>query len=181
MTTRMPLVSGLALALCAASAQAQTQSQAPRPDQGPGELCRAAEYRQLDYSIGRFRVVAETGEPAGDLQVEAILAGCALRARWRGAIAGSGEATTWYDRHTGQWHRVFVNDDGNSFRLSGRVGAAGLVLSGRSAFFDGRIGLQRLTWVPQPDGSIRQHWELSMDDGRSWETLLASRAIPERP
>lgn len=187
MTTRSTVARALlaCVGLCVALAQAQTEAQtpnqgpSPQPDPAPGELCRAPEYRQLDYSIGRFRVVAETGERAGELRVEPILAGCVLRGHWRGAIAGSGEATTWYDRHSGQWHRVLVNDDGQSLRLSGRVEGTQLVLTGRNAFFDGRIGLHRMTWQPQPDGSIRQHWALSMDEGRSWETLLASRAIPE--
>jgi hypothetical protein len=37
-----------------------------------------------------------------------------------------------------------------------------------------------MTWEPQADGTIRQLWELSMDEGRNWETLLASRALLER-
>jgi hypothetical protein len=37
-----------------------------------------------------------------------------------------------------------------------------------------------MTWQPQADGSIRQRWELSMDEGLHWETLLASHAVPER-
>lgn len=176
MTMRSMRACLLLAGLCAGAVQAQS----PRPDPAPGELCRAPEYRQLDYSIGRFRVVAETGERAGELRVEPVLSGCVLRGHWRGAIAGSGEATTWYDRHSGQWHRVFVNDDGQSLRLSGRVDGTQLVLTGRNAFFDGRIGLHRMTWQPQPDGSFRQRWELSLDDGRHWETLLAARAIPER-
>lgn len=168
----------LALTLWAAGASAQNPASPPEP--APGQPCRAPEYRQLDYSIGRFRVVAESGERAGELRVEPILSGCVLRGHWRGAIAGSGEATTWYDRHSGLWHRVFVNDDGHSLRLSGRVEGTRLVLTGRNAFFDGRIGLHRMTWEPLADGSIRQRWELSMDEGRTWETLLASRALPER-
>jgi hypothetical protein len=157
MTNRPALA--LALLMTLGTATAQPSGSEP----APGQLCGAPEYRQLDYSIGRFRVVAETGERAGELHVEPILSGCALRGHWRGAIAGSGEVTTWYDRHGGQWHRVFVNDDGHSLRLSGRVEGMRLVLSGRNAFFDGRVGLHRMTWQPQADGSIRQRWELSMD------------------
>lgn len=173
----------LALAAPCVLAQAAPPGQGASPpvaDPAPGELCRAPAYRQLDYTIGRFRVVADSGERAGELHVEPILAGCVLRGRWRGAIAGSGEATTWYDRHTAQWHRVFVNDDGHSLRLSGRVEGARLVLSGHNAFFDGRVGLHRMTWQPQPDGSIQQRWEFSTDEGRTWALLLGSRAIPER-
>ena len=174
MTNRPALA--LALLMTLGTATAQPSGSEP----APGQLCGAPEYRQLDYSIGRFRVVAETGERAGELHVEPILSGCARRGHWRGAIAGSGEVTTWYDRHGGQWHRVFVNDDGHSLRLSGRVEGMRLVLSGRNAFFDGRVGLHRMTWQPQADGSIRQRWELSMDEGLHWETLLASHAVPER-
>jgi len=166
--------------LAALVSAAAAHGQAARPDPAPGELCRAPEYRQLDYTIGRFRVVADSGELAGELRVEPILAGCVLRGQWRGAIAGQGEATTWYDRHTQTWQRVFINDDGHSLRLAGRVEDGRLVLTGRNAFFDGRVGLHRMTWQPEPGGVIRQRWELSMDDGRTWETLLASRALPQR-
>jgi hypothetical protein len=166
--------------LAALLGAAATHGQPARTDPAPGELCRAAEYRQLDYTIGRFRVVAGSGELAGELRVEPVLARCMLRGHWRGAIAGQGEATTWYDRHTQTWQRVFVNDDGHSLRLAGRVEDGRLVLTGRNAFFDGRVGLHRMSWQPQADGSIRQLWELSMDEGRTWETLLASQAIPER-
>ena len=162
--------------LAAAAAGAQTTT----PDPAPGDLCRTPEYRQLDYTVGRCRVVADGGQLAGELRVEPILAGCVLRTHWRGAIAGSGEATTWYDRHTKRWHRVFVNDDGHSLRLSGRVEDGRLVLTGRNAFFDGRVGQHRMTWAPEPGGAIRQRWELSMDGGRTWETLLASRALPQK-
>jgi len=177
---QIPSSTAVALALTLWAAGASAQNEASPPEPAPGQLCRAPEYRQLDYSVGRFRVVAETGERAGELRVEPILSGCVLRGNWRGAIAGSGEATTWYDLHSGLWHRVFVNDDGHSLRLSGRIEGTRLVLTGRNAFFDGRIGLHRMTWEPQADGTIRQLWELSMDEGRNWETLLASRALLER-
>ena len=62
-----PPITAVVLLLALGTALAQ----APPPDVSPGELCRAPEYRQLDYSIGRFRVVAETGERAGELKVAA--------------------------------------------------------------------------------------------------------------
>lgn len=168
------LLGGAALLLAALPARA---AGAKTPEPEPGALCKAPEYRALDYTIGRFRVVAETGEAAGELVVTPMLQGCALRGLWRGAIAGQGEATTWYDRHARLWRRVFVNDDGHSLQFSGRIEQGRLVLTGRNAFFDGREGLQRMTWRPLPDGSIEQRWEMSMDAGVSWQVLLASRAL----
>ena len=86
MTHRTPLVPAGLLLVAAGLAQAQ----APGSDPAPGERCRAPEYRQLDYSIGRFRVVAETGERAGELSVQPILSGCALRGHWRGFFGDLG-------------------------------------------------------------------------------------------
>jgi len=30
--------------------------------------------------------------------------------------------------------------------------------------------LQRITWIPNADGSVTQHWEISDDKGVSWQT-----------
>ena len=29
---------------------------------------------------------------------------------------------------------------------------------------------ERITWTPNADGSVRQHWETSTDDGKTWKT-----------
>jgi len=166
----------LAVALLCVAPAAHSSAADARPPE-PGEACRAPEYRALDFTIGRFKVVATTGEPAGELVVAPILQGCVLKGHWRGAIAGQGEATTWYDRHAGLWRRVFVNDDGNSLQFAGRIQQGRLVLEGRNAFFDGRVGLHRMVWTPLPGGgSFDQRWEMSTDGGTTWEVLLASRA-----
>ena len=34
----------------------------------------------------------------------------------------------------------------------------------------GNIG--RTTWTPNPDGSVRQHWESSTDGGETWTTVF---------
>jgi hypothetical protein len=36
-----------------------------------------------------------------------------------------------------------------------------------------RLDRQRITWTPSPDGSeVRQHWEVSSDDGVTWQTAF---------
>jgi hypothetical protein len=34
----------------------------------------------------------------------------------------------------------------------------------------GHMDRQRITWTPNPDGSVRQHWEASTDAGKTWTT-----------
>ncbi|MCZ6779898.1 MAG: hypothetical protein O7F16_13170 [Acidobacteria bacterium] len=33
----------------------------------------------------------------------------------------------------------------------------------------------RITWADNSDGSVRQHWEISKDGGKSWETAFDGR------
>ena len=39
------------------------------------------------------------------------------------------------------------------------------------------------TWTPNPDGTVRQHWEISSDAGKSWTTAFDGlyRRAPPKP
>lgn len=158
------------LALAAAAAASP-----PLPDPQPGELCRPAEYKAFDFARGHFRMRGTNGQLAGHLNMVPMLSGCATRGHWRGAIAGRGEVTTWYDRFQHRWQQNFINDDGHPLVMSGGVVDGALVFTGVNTFFDGRVGLHRMSWSPLPGGGLRQHWEFSTDDGRTWETLIDAR------
>ena len=30
----------------------------------------------------------------------------------------------------------------------------------------------RITWTPNADGTVRQHWEMTKDEGKTWATLF---------
>jgi hypothetical protein len=48
-----------------------------------------------------------------------------------------------------------------------------MVLEGRQDRPDPKTGIvqrERITWTPNSDGSVRQHWESSTDNGKSWQT-----------
>jgi len=50
-----------------------------------------------------------------------------------------------------------------------------MVLEGRAPAEDdpSRLDRQRITWTPSLDGSeVRQHWEVSSDDGATWQTAF---------
>lgn len=163
-----------------------TTSAAPPPpvDPKPGELCMPAEYKAFDFARGHFRMRGAGGQLAGHLHMAPMLSGCATRGHWRGAIAGRGEVTTWYDRFQQRWHQNFINDDGHPLVMSGGVVGGALVFTGVNTFFDGRVGLHRMSWSPLPGGGLRQHWEFSSDEGRTWETLIDARGTrlpPDRP
>ena len=48
------------------------------------------------------------------------------------------------------------------------MGGAAMVMSG--VVEQGTV--ERIAWTPDADGSVRQHWQQSTDDGASWATVF---------
>ena len=46
-----------------------------------------------------------------------------------------------------------------------------MVLQGTSVTPRG-TSLNRITWTPNQDGTVRQHWENSRDEGATWQTVF---------
>lgn len=55
-----------------------------------------------------------------------------------------------------------------------------MVLGGGLRTLPGRAVRDRITWVAQTDGTVRQIWDVSEDGGRSWSTIFTGiyRRIP---
>jgi hypothetical protein len=137
--------------------------------------CESAEYRQFDFWLGDWAVTAD-GERAGTNRIEAMLGRCALLESWTGAGKSRGHSLNFYDRADRHWHQTWIDNSGGALYLSGGIENGSMVLSGRRPpRADGEQNvetLHRITWTPLADGRVRQHWEASRDDGKSWETLF---------
>ena len=138
--------------------------------------CCEPEYRQFDFWVGDW--------VAYDLQKKKALAGyneivllqdsCVLQENWRsGNAAYTGTSYNWYERQNDQWHQVWIDNQGGSLQLSGAFKDGKMMLSSAPMTADnGKVLINRITWTPNPDGSVRQHWELSRDGGASWQTVF---------
>ncbi|MCW8874067.1 MAG: hypothetical protein OQK01_15770 [Xanthomonadales bacterium] len=147
------------------------QEDAPAgPAAGP---CDAPEYRQFDFWIGDWNVTA--GEQvAGTNSIHTVHGGCALQENWQGAGAGgiSGSSFNIYDQATGKWHQTWVDASGTLLQLDGGLVDGSMVLSGTRPAQNGGTALHRISWTPNADGSVRQLWEASQDEGGSWSVLF---------
>jgi hypothetical protein len=47
-----------------------------------------------------------------------------------------------------------------------------MVLTGETVRPGGVQQMERITWTPNADGTVRQHWEQSADGGKTWETAF---------
>lgn len=137
--------------------------------------CSAAEHRQFDFWLGEWQVFDPSGKQVGQSRIEAILNGCVLAEHWTSGGnppgAGDGRSFNLYNAQTGQWEQFWVDAQGGRLVLNGNFAAGSMVLSGQQPKADPKTGFaqrERITWTPNADGSVRQLWESSMDDGKTW-------------
>lgn len=169
MIARVAALIGCVLALVPGASQAQSAQ--PAPSSPPP--CSAPEYRQFDFWIGEWTVTDSAGTRTfGTNTIRREDGGCLLLERWvsagTGANSNTGHSVNAYDRSTGQWGQDWVGSDGTVLHLRGGLENGRMVLASRTTGPSGAVQRQRITWTPQPDGSVRQLWEGSTDDGQTW-------------
>jgi hypothetical protein len=151
------------LALAAGPAIAQAPPPAP---------CDAPEHRQFDFWLGDWTVEAR-GQARGTNRITRLFGDCGLREEYStldGRYVGS--SFNLYDATRGVWHQTWVDNQGLLLTIEGGLREGRMVLEGELAGADGRPSRQRITWTPNPDGTVRQHWETSSDAGASWTTAF---------
>ena len=132
---------------------------------------RVPEQRQFDFWLGDWEVSDPSGRVVGHNRIEAILGGKVIQEHWRGAKGSSGTSLNAYLPGRRAWHQTWVDDQGEVLELSGGLVGASMVLEGRTPTGQGDRR-ERISWTPLPDGRVRQHWEQSLDGGRTWTTAF---------
>lgn len=160
------------------STNAVASSHAAAAQEEATPACEAPEYRQFDFWVGTWRVENSAGGEAGRNRIERILDGCALQESWVGAGGGKGHSYSIYDARSGRWHQTWVDDQGRLLQLDGGLEEGRMVLEGQWSGPDGSAVRHRIGWGPLEDGRVRQVWEISRDDGESWNTVFDGIYIP---
>ena len=134
--------------------------------------CNSAEYRQFDFWIGRWSVT-EGHQAAGQNSIEADLKRCALFESWSSAGGSRGRSINFYDRDRQRWHQTWIDDRGGALELDGGLVGGSMVLEGERPDAKTHITVRhRITWTPQRDGTVRQHWQMIKNDQSTWETVF---------
>ena len=125
----------------------------------PPAPCTTAEHRQFDFWIGDWRVFKPDGSLAGMNRVTQDYGGCVVHEHYATGKGYSGESLNAYDPSRKVWHQTWVDSGGLLLTLEGHWDGKNMVLEGISPRPDGTPAKQRITWTPNPDGSVRQLWE----------------------
>lgn len=159
----------LAAAACATPAALASQTAPPAPTQG----CQDARSRQFDFWLGQWEVTNPAGKLAGHSRIESILGGCVLLENWDSPSGVSGKSFNIYNADTENWEQFWVDNSGSRLHLSGGLHEGRMVLQGAQDKPNAQSGQrqhERITWTPNADGSVRQLWETSTDNGKTWAT-----------
>jgi hypothetical protein len=158
----------------AAPAGQPAQAAAARPP-----ACTAAENRQFDFWVGHWRVINTMDhQPAGESRIERLYNGCTLRENWTEPGYAGGSLNTYVaaDHH---WHQTWTDSSGTWREFVGGLvdGKMVLVWSHPSLRMPGRTAQERMTFTPNPDGSVRQYSDQSAD-GEHWVALYDYTYLP---
>lgn len=129
------------------------------------------ESRQFDFWIGEWDVINQAGKPAGTSKIESIAASAGLLENWTGATGYTGRSLNAYNAARKQWQQYWVGSDGSVLELRGGLVNGSMILTGEH-LVGGQIRTERITWTPNVDGTVRQHWEQSADEGKTWTTAF---------
>ena len=93
--------------------------------------------------------------------IQSIAGGFGLLDNGVGVDGGSGKSLNSYNR---SWQQFWVGLGGVLELAVGLDADGRMVLSGEKVTPKGRV-LSRITWTPNEDGTVRQQWDQSRDDG----------------
>jgi hypothetical protein len=125
------------------------------------------EARQFDFWVGEWDVTTADSKVAGRNRIELILDGRALQEHWTGTGGVAGTSLNLFDTEAKKWRQFWIDGTGGSLQLTGGLVDGRMVLEGTGKEA-GKTLHDRITWTPNPDGSVRQLWERSEDNRATW-------------
>jgi hypothetical protein len=125
--------------------------------------CAEPGFAEFDFWVGEWEV--RSGDKlAGHNRIEKVQDGCALVEHWRGARGGTGTSLNIYDRKTGRWQQLWIDNRGERLELSGAREEDGSIWMQSTPDANGVV--QSIRWSLQADGSVRQLWETVTAEGK---------------
>lgn len=110
---------------------------------------------------------------AGDSKIELILDSCIILENWKSANAGyAGKSFNTFNAATGQWQQTWVDNVGGTTEyLEGKFADNKMTfLTKPFPFSKDTMAIRRLTFSNLSTDKVRQHGEISKDNGATWST-----------
>lgn len=139
--------------------------------------CSTPEFRQFDFWIGEWDVYGTNGKKAGNSRISLILDSCIILEEWTSTnatngIVYSGKSFNKYNPSTKQWQQTWVDNVGGSTEyLKGNYTSKKMTFETEPfQFSKDTTAIRKLTFYDIDKNKVRQHGEISKDDGATWIT-----------
>jgi tetratricopeptide (TPR) repeat protein len=133
--------------------------------------CKYSEHaRQFDFWIGEWDVKSATGQQAGSSSIQRILGECVIYENWTSAPPQNyaGKSFNLVNATTGKWMQTWVDDKGAVIEfIDGEYKDNKLVFITKP---DANNQITRLTFFNMEPNLVRQLFEVTTDNGKTWAT-----------
>ena len=133
--------------------------------------CLTTKAHEFDFWVGNWTVYQNgTEKIVGFNNIIVVADGCGIQENWKDVTGTNiGTSLNKYSFQKMKWQQFWIDNAGLTLELEGSFADNKMIMSGSTsptATFPGF--LSRITWFKNPDGSVRQLWEQSTDDGKKW-------------
>ncbi len=139
--------------------------------------CSRPEYRQFDFWIGEWEAFGVNGKKAGDSKISLILDSCIILEEWTSAsvqqgLRYAGKSFNTYNATTKQWQQTWVdNAGGTNEYMQGKFENSQIIFSSTPfKFSKDTMAIRKMTFTNLGPAKLRQHGEISKDNGATWVT-----------
>jgi tetratricopeptide (TPR) repeat protein len=132
----------------------------------------AAQHRQFDFWLGEWNVFNPAGEQVGTSSILNLAEGCAVFENWTNTQGKTGKSLNFYNRDKDKWQQTWVGFDGGVLEFAGEYLNGAMRYSTETTAKDGKKTLQKLTFFNLSPDRVRQLWEQSSDEGKTWTVVF---------
>ena len=159
----------LLMSMLPSPVNAQSTAKTPPP------ACATDDHRAFDFWLGTWDVTAKgQTTPSAVNKVTMQHRGCVIREDYATKGGYTGMSMSFYDAAQKKWHQTWMGMDGSALFIEGGLNDKGsMVLSNKNTpYYVEGTPINRVTWTPNEDGSVRQHWQASQDGGKTWSDVF---------
>ena len=142
-------------------------------------------FREFDFWLGKWAVygnLEKTGPLYGNNVLEKAQNGCMVLESWTGASGSIGTSMNYYDGTKDKWVQHWVSAGGTTINIEGGLEEESMVMMGEIFYLNGTAPVVRdfrAKWTPMENGVVRQFFEESTDNGKTWYTWFEGFYFPE--
>lgn len=155
----------LILLASASSVGAQQQQSCP---------CCFQQAHQFDFWIGNWKTYRPDGKLAGTNHIVMLQDSCLIQENWTSAVSGyTGTSYNFFNTTTKKWQQLWIDNRGGILQLEGEFEDGKMVLFSKELpNAKGELQIDKITWTPNSNGTVRQLWEVSTDKGKTWNAIF---------